>query len=239
MRFRPSPWLTLAALPVLAVLLGLGAWQLQRLAWKADLNASRAAMLAAAPQTLSPGDIAARGADPALDLQPVVVAGRFDHDREFIVQARVRDGRVGRGLVTPLVDASGAAVLVDRGWLPPPGPAVTWSRPEGPQRVAGWLRLPPVPGPFAAANDAARGEWLYVDPPAMAAVAGRDLAALYVIAAPAAAPADGLPVARAPDAVLPSPHLGYALTWFGLAATLVGVWAATGIVRARRGGSGT
>ncbi|MBM3560825.1 MAG: SURF1 family protein [Alphaproteobacteria bacterium] len=238
MRFRPSPWLTLAALLVLAALLGLGTWQLQRLAWKDELNAVRTVRLAAPPQALSPAEIAARGADPGLDLQPVVVTGHFDHGREFLLHSRVRDGRVGRGLLTPLVDASGTAILVDRGWLPPPGPAVTWSRPEGPQRAAGWLRLPPAPGPFAAANDAARGQWLHVDASAMGAAADLKLAALYLIVAPAAAP-DGLPVARAPDAVLPSPHLGYALTWFGLAAALVGVWASTGIVRSRQRESDT
>jgi len=240
MRFRPSFWLTLAAVPVLAALVALGLWQVERLAWKDDLNAMRAARLTAPSLLLTPAEIAARGADPTLDLRPVIVAGHFDHAHEFILQARSRDGRAGRGLVTPLIDASGsAAVLVDRGWLPPAGEAADWSRPEGEQRVTGWLGLPYVPGAFAVDNDPAKGQWLTIDVPAMRAAAGLpETAALLVLAGPGAA-AGALPVARAPEGVLPSPHLGYAITWFGLAAALVGVWFATGIVRGRRLGDGT
>ncbi|MSO81026.1 MAG: SURF1 family protein [Alphaproteobacteria bacterium] len=238
MRFRPSLWLTLAALPVLAALVALGLWQMQRLAWKDDLNAMRAARLTSSYLHMTPGEIAARGADPALDLHPVIVTGRFDYAHEFVLQARARDGRAGRGLVTPLIDAGGrAAVLVDRGWLPPAGEATTWSRPEGEQRIAGWLSLPFVPGPFAVDNDPARGQWLTIDVPAMRAAAGLPAtAALLVLAGPGAT-AESLPVARAPEGVLPSPHLGYAITWFGLAAALVVVWAATGIARGRQRGN--
>jgi len=239
MRFRPSLSLPLAALPVFAALVALGLWQVERLAWKDDLNAMRAARLTAPPLLLTPADIAVRGADPALDLRPVIVTGHFDHAHEFVLQARSREGRAGRGLVTPLIDASGrAAVLVDRGWLPPAGEAATWSRPAGEQRVAGWLVLPYVPGAFAVDNDPAKGQWLTIDVPAMRVAAGLpETAALLVLARPGAA-AGAPPVAYAPEGVLPSPHLGYAITWFGLAVALVGVWAATGIVRGRRRGDG-
>ena len=41
--FKPAFWPTVVALPAFLLLLALGTWQLDRLAWKTELNATREA----------------------------------------------------------------------------------------------------------------------------------------------------------------------------------------------------
>ena len=62
--FRPRLWPTLATLLALIVLLCLGTWQLQRLAWKQDLIAHAEAQLAAPALPLPPGDLVGPGFSP-------------------------------------------------------------------------------------------------------------------------------------------------------------------------------
>jgi len=75
---------TLLAVPAFLVLLGLGTWQIQRLASKAELNAYRAAR-AEAPAV----DLPAELPDPAAyEFRRVRIAGRFEHDKELFLNAR-------------------------------------------------------------------------------------------------------------------------------------------------------
>jgi cytochrome oxidase assembly protein ShyY1 len=55
--------------------------------------------------------------------RPVVVAGRWDGGRTFLVSGRERDGRTGYWVVTPVVTASGSAIPVVRGWTTTPDAA--------------------------------------------------------------------------------------------------------------------
>ncbi|RME61655.1 MAG: SURF1 family protein, partial [Alphaproteobacteria bacterium] len=73
----------LAAALAFAVLVGLGTWQLQRLAWKRALIARIEAGLAAPPVPLP-----AQLDDPAAwEYRRVALAGRFDHAAERYVYA--------------------------------------------------------------------------------------------------------------------------------------------------------
>ncbi len=47
MTFRPTLWATLAAIVVLAILVGLGTWQLDRRAWKQQILETRAQRITA------------------------------------------------------------------------------------------------------------------------------------------------------------------------------------------------
>src|SRR6185437_5877848 len=100
-------------LAMLAVLLGLGTWQVQRLYWKLDILA-RIARAEAAPAIPLP-------AEPS-PFAKVQVTGRLRDDMAASYGADVRDtpaGPVlGTQLVEPLQRADGDTVLVDRGWVP-------------------------------------------------------------------------------------------------------------------------
>ena len=210
-------WLLLAALPVLAALLGLGTWQVQRLHWKTALLDRLAAAEAAPPLPLGP-----LGAGPPAPFAKLYAEGRLDHAREVRLGFSVRDGAPGAQLLTPLLRDGAPPVLIDRGWVPLAGGAI--ERPAGPLRITGYARPADTRDWNSPQDDAAQRRFYLFDPAAIGAAIGLPglapfgLVALDPAAAPGALPAAARRLPR-PE----NPHLGYAITWFGLAAALVGV----------------
>lgn len=213
---------TLVALPIIALLVGLGTWQLQRLAWKEGLIEVMETRLAAAAVPLA--DALARPPGER-EWQRVMVSGTFLHDRQIAMYRMSVDGEPGYQILTPLSLADGRAILVNRGFVPPgrvdpqerPG-----SEPVGQVWVVGILRGGETQHTFTNDNDAAAGAWYWYDLPAMGHA--MDLTLL-----PAVIHADRDPGASWPvggQAVL-SPsnnHLQYALTWYGLAVTALVIY---------------
>lgn len=222
-RFRLRLWPTLITAPALAVLLGLGTWQVERLHWKEGLNATLAARLAApavAPEALP--------VDPAdAEFRRVRLDGRFRHDRELYLGPRTLRGEVGVHVVTPFERTSGGTVLVDRGFVPAArkDPATrAEGQVAGVVTVDGVVRLPGRRGLFTPDDEPRANQWFVVDPPAMAAAAGIGaVAPWYADAGPAPNPG-GLPVGGQTVVMLPNNHLQYAVTWYGLAAALVVIY---------------
>ena len=88
-RFRPGLAATLFTLAAVAIMLGLGTWQVERLAWKNALIERIESGLRAAPAPLP-----ARIENPAdWDFRRVSVTGRFLHDHELDLAARSMNGR--------------------------------------------------------------------------------------------------------------------------------------------------
>jgi surfeit locus 1 family protein len=206
---------TLALIPVLVFLAGLGTWQVQRLQWKTSLLATIAAAEAGPPVPL---------ADRPTDYSKVFAEGRFLHAEALFYGVEVRNGVLGTHLVTPLDRGdSSPLLLVDRGWVPMDGGTVT--QPEGPVRVEGYVRPSETAGLFSATDDPVRRRFYSFDPMAMGAAIGRSgLAPFGLVALGPQGP--GLPQ---PAATLPRPtntHLGYAITWYGLALAALGVFVA-------------
>lgn len=213
--------LGLAVLLVVAGLAGLGAWQLQRRAWKLDLIARVEARLAAAPVPApGPPDWPALTAAQH-EYARVRAAGTFRHDREVAVLAVTERGP-GYWIVTPL-DTPGFTVLVNRGFVPQDrrDPA---TRPEGqlpgPVTVQGLLRLSEPGGGFLRSNDPAGGRWYSRDVAAIAAAQHLGPVAPYFIDADATPNPGGLPAGGLTIVRFRNPHLAYALTWFAMAAGL-------------------
>ena len=115
MRFRlPTPVLVALVVAAVAVLCGLGVWQLQRNTWRNALIAERNAHLAGTPlsaaeaQRLPLGD---------LDYRVVALTGTWDVEHALVLANRARFGTKGEDIAVPLLLAPGGpAVLVDRGW---------------------------------------------------------------------------------------------------------------------------
>ena len=211
--------LTLCAVPALALLIGLGVWQLQRLEWKEDLIAERAVRFAA--PALAVEDI--READwRGFEHRRVRLIGRYLHDREMLVVNRLRRGQAGYGLVTPMLLGDGTSVLVDRGWVP-----LGWAgrrpsvRPQdGRDGVDGVLRAGGRHNSWLPDNDPAGGQWFFVDVPQMSARAGLERVRPYHVRLLPAAGRTGFPEPQDVRGRIPNRHLEYALTWFALAAVL-------------------
>jgi surfeit locus 1 family protein len=261
-------WPTLAALAGLAVLIGLGTWQMERKRWKEDLIARIAAGVKAEPILISPLDPALLSPfkeggsvpDPesAIVLTPdythVAVRGRFHHDKEQYLYAPSPEG-LGWHVYTPLELASHQVVWVNRGLVPDAKKAPA-ARPEGQSpgevEVRGLVRKRPDKGLFTPANDVSNNLWYWPDLPAMTTSAfseaprpapGRSQEAktpvyakawrIYIEADAQPEPPGGLPRGGVTRLDLPNRHLEYALTWYGLAGTLAGVYLAFAISRLR------
>jgi surfeit locus 1 family protein len=230
-RFRPGFWPTLAALAGLLVLLGLGTWQVERLHWKERLIAERQARLAAPAEPL-PSDAETWH---AWDFRRVSVTGEFRHDPEQLFGATAIDGQLGHHVLTPLIRPDGAAVLVDRGWVPADQahPAARRAgQVEGEVRITGIARYrgSDRPGWFRPDNQPGAGLWFWYDLPALEGVLGLELLPVVIEADASASPGE-LPTGGQTRIELPNNHLQYAITWYGLAAALVAVYVAFGVQR--------
>jgi surfeit locus 1 family protein len=226
-RWRPLLWPTVFAALGVLVLLALGTWQLERRAWKEGVIAARIAGLNA-PAIVLPDTIP----DPApLEYRRVWVEGRFRHDRELHLIGQFNGDLPGYQIVTPLILADGAAVLVNRGFVPlaAENPA---TRPagqvEGVVRIEGAVRLSATPSWFAPANQPAKNVWFYPDLAPMAAAAGlapggAGVRPVFIEAGPAPNPG-GLPVGGQTRIDLPNDHLQYAITWYSLALALAVIY---------------
>lgn len=221
--FRLNFWMTVCAIPALMLLIGLGVWQLQRLEWKEGLIAERNARLSqpAIPLAEVPSE-----RWPAYELRRVSLTGRFLHDRSIALINRTNNGRPGVHIMTPVVLADGSgSVIVDRGWAPPaserrPGEL---RLPEGEVSIDGVLRSGGRANLWIPDNEPQNGNWFYVDPPAMASAIGLKDARPYIVEA-GPSNENSYPIGGQTEAAIVNNHLQYALTWFGLAATLVAIY---------------
>lgn len=209
------------------VLLGLGTWQMQRLAWKEALIAEREAGLAM-PATSVPASFGSGEEPSTFEFRNVAVTGVFRHDLEQQFGAKARGNVLGHHILTPIVPKDGPAILIDRGWVPADKvhPA---ARPkgqvEGEVTVRGIARFRAAdrPGAFTPENDPTARQWYHYDLAAMADVLGMPLSPLVVEADESPNPG-GLPVGGRTVIRLSNNHLQYAITWYGLAVALIGVY---------------
>ncbi|WP_242499830.1 SURF1 family protein [Methylibium sp. Pch-M] len=226
--------LAAAALAAFVVFTALGSWQLQRRTWKLDLierveQRVHAAPVAAPERARWPELTAATDG-----YRHVRLVGRYLHAQATRVQAATVLG-AGHWLLTPLRQADGSVVLVNRGFVPP-----GWRAPAGAAGdagdagdeivVTGLLRLSEPGGGFLRRNDAAADRWTSRDVVGIARARGLGQVAPYFVDADAGAapvpdgegPVGGLTVIR-----FANNHLVYALTWFALAFMVAGaaLWA--------------
>ena len=223
----------LFALAGVAVLLALGVWQLERLRWKTELIQRIETRIHAAAQPLPAASVWTRFASGDYEYQRVFATGVFEYDREALIYRT--SGKVagamaqpGYWVMTPLRLADDARVLVNRGFIPleRKDTSRAQGRPDVAVTVIGVLRAPEPRGAFTPPDNPARGEWFTRDPPAIAAALDLQRTAPFSIDEDAHPAASGLPAGGATIVDIPNNHLSYALTWFGLAATLAAVFAA-------------
>jgi surfeit locus 1 family protein len=213
MMFRPLPILTLVTIPVLAALIALGVWQLDRAQWKAGLIADFERTSAAPPEKFDAALCSASNAEGKV-VEPPAAAGKslrmFGHDAA---------GDSGwRGFQAVRLSC-GKTVLAETAFE-----QLTMGAEQGPPAMpvaATRYLVEAWPGKqwMAAENTPASNEWHWFDAPAMAqAVGASDLDARYVVT-----PLAGMPdhLTRTP----PSGHIGYAVTWFGIAIGLIVIYA--------------
>ena len=232
MTFRPYPGLTIACAILFAILCGLGVWQLERLQWKLALIARVNSHITAAPLPLD--EILAMDGDEA-QYRRVSLDGRFDHTREAYVFT-TDEGAAVFHVLTPFTTDDGKVLMVDRGEVPKEklDPATRAAgNVEGDVHVTGVWRVPDPPGAFTPPPDRDHRIWFARDLAAIAAADHLSLTAPVVIEADAAANPGGWPRGGRTVVSFRNQHLSYAVTWFGLALCLLGVWLAYHISKGR------
>jgi surfeit locus 1 family protein len=225
----------IAAALALAVLVSLGVWQLRRLAWKEALIARVTERVDAAPIP-APGPKEWPDLELAdLEYQPVSVTGRFLHQYEAhlfttLNAPRGHFGGMGYFIMTPLETDDGWFVYVNRGFVPEDRKYAA-TRPlgqiDGEVTVTGLYRAPRRGSWVSPADDTAANIWFSRDPGLFAEWRGPPAAWVAPYTIDARFDPDlpgGLPQGGETLIDFPNNHLGYALTWFGLAAALIGVF---------------
>jgi surfeit locus 1 family protein len=223
LRFRPPWWAWLGFVPMSALLLGLGSWQLQRGLIKTQLQALMDASMQQAAGVLDAGSPAAGdGLAPHL-----AASGHYDSARQLLLDNQGHEGAPGYHVWTPLRLDDGALVIVDRGWVPQNGdrsklPAVAVE--QLPRRVSGLWRPLPRPGMRLDGETCPQGPW----PRVVQYPRPEDLRCLYAEAPLAGlllldpATADGyVRDWRVNASVPPQRHYAYAAQWYAFAATLL------------------
>lgn len=240
---RPHPrWLVvLLAVLGIALFLGfcaLGVWQVERRAWKLDLIERVTQRIQATPVAI-----------PAPALWPQVNAARYEYlavrlqghwltDKTVLTQATTVLG-AGYWVLTPLQQANGTQVLVNRGFVPQTQ-RTQWLLPQArptataPVTVDGLLRMSEPGGGFLRRNDPAQQRWHSRDVAAIAQAQQLAQAAPFFVDAgrPVLQSGASAELSPAMQGVWPRPgltvvqfsnsHLVYALTWFGLAIMVAG-----------------
>jgi cytochrome oxidase assembly protein ShyY1 len=215
----------------LAILISLGVWQLQRKAWKEGLIATLDAQMKAAPAPLPP------------PLQwPTLTQENSEFRRvsarvSFVPNAppvyiytgasalRADVKQPGYFVFAPAQLPGGQTIVINRGYV---GMDRKHEEPPANTEVVGYIRWPEKQGFFVP--DHGTDDIRFVrDPAAMAKAFRWGPVAPFYIDQEAPVPASGMPRPGSLSVKLRNDHLGYALTWFGLAGALAGVfviWAA-------------
>jgi surfeit locus 1 family protein len=229
-------WRSLAipATIAFAILIGLGTWQLQRKTWKEGLIAALSAQLAAPPTALPAASTWPRLDENAMQYRRVTFTAQFDNSKEALVYAapsafRPDTQELGPGywVFTPARLSDGSFIIVNRGFVPQDrqDPA---SRAQGeiagPVNIVGALRWPDGRHWFTPADDPAKNLWFSRDPAAIAAAKALGPVAPFYVEQESPVPPGGLPQPGKLVVSLPDNHLQYALTWYGLALVLAGVF---------------
>lgn len=234
--------LLLPAIVAFLILIGLGTWQVQRKAWKEGLIAELTERLSAAPTAL-PSAKDWPSLDPAsAEYSPVTFSAQFDNTDEALVYGAASAFRpdvtgLGYWVFTPARLADGSTVIVNRGFIPEDkkDPKTREAgQIAGPVTIVGTLRWPEPRHWFTPNDDPTHNLWLSRDLQSIAAAKGLGAIAPFYVEQESPVPPDGIPQPGKLVVMLPDNHLQYAITWYGLAAALAGVFVVWALNSRRR-----
>ena len=218
---RLVPLLLSSAIGI-TILFGLGTWQIFRLAEKTKMIAVLDQRMASEPFTLAEAlDRQARGQD--VEYLKITAEGRSD-PAHALSKISTFDRKPAWEIIEPFTSADGIFVLIDAG-VSPEKQFVAVSADN--EKIIGVVRIHHKGrGYFDNDNDEASNTWYWWDVPAMQAAAGAPADAKiapFILQKLPDGENPSAPFVQKPTVELSNNHLGYAITWFGLAAALAGV----------------
>ncbi|PZR00301.1 MAG: SURF1 family protein [Cereibacter sphaeroides] len=194
-----------------AILIGLGVWQLQRLATKQAALTQIAVRLNDAPAALPAEPRAAR--DKYLTVR---IKGRY-LGPELDVLTSAKDIGPGYRVIAAFQLEDGRIIMVDRGFIPE-------ALRDTPRNVVvadvvGALHWPDEADSYTPAPDTSRNIWFARDVPAMASALGAE----PVLVVARVDTGDGITPLPVDTSSIPNNHRQYAITWFSLAVVWLGM----------------
>jgi len=223
---------TVFAVAGVAILIGLGVWQLDRKVWKENLIAQLSERLNAPPGAMPPRSDWERLTQGKDEFRRVAFPAQFIAGQEALVYAAgsaLRSDIKGPGyfVFAPARLPGGSIVVVDRGFVPldHKDPATRAAgAPQDVVDVIGVLRWPEARGTFTPNDEPQINVWYLRDQKAIALAKKWDTSAPFYIDQESPVPPGGLPLPAKLEVHLPDNHLQYAITWFGMALALAGVY---------------
>ncbi|WP_460273577.1 SURF1 family protein [Celeribacter sp. ULVN23_4] len=213
---------TIIAAIGIAGFMSLGIWQVKRLHWKLDLIERVDARVHAAPVP-APGPTLWSAITREKDeYTRVTLTGTFLNDEEVLIYTP-SDYGPGDWVLTPLELSDGSIVMINRGVVPQEqAMAGDFSRIDGETTVTGLLRISEHKGwLFSQDNDPENGNWYRRDIESITEAKGYDQAAPYFVDQDLTDPT-GWPRGGKTVVQFRNSHLSYAITWFALAALVLG-----------------
>lgn len=241
-RLRAGLWPTLAVLALLPLLIGLGLWQLERAAYKQQLQAEYDRR-----QTDTPLYIGGRLQTlEELHFYRVRTRGRYEPRFQILLDNRVHQGQAGYHVLTPLhVEGSETRVLVNRGWVALGRDRAQLPRietPEGIVEVTGVATAPQLPGirlgTVKPAGSGWQPVWQYLDLDEYRRSVSFPVQPVVVLLDPDSGAGGFVREWARLDAGITT-HQGYAFQWFALAVALAAIYILVNTRRIDDAGTGT
>ncbi len=223
-KFQATWGATLSTMLMLLILVAMGSWQVERLEWKTNFLAEISAQMEKPPVPLP------EKMDVLSDWQyrRVTLAGRFLHDKGFLLKPRTLDGVNGYHMVVPFERASGGIVFVNRGWI---SEALMDKAgyPAGLLQIEGVVQIPRKTR-WTPENRPDKKDWYWADIPAMAQSAGLGAVAPVIVNVadrqPGVWPAGGKV-----QLDIPNDHRQYAIFWYTMALVLLVIYVLRALVK--------
>jgi len=233
-RFRPGRVPTLAVIVLCPLLVSLGMWQLNRAEEKRQIADS---FESGAPAVVLGGVSVGEALAELPRFQRVELEGSYESDRQFLLDNMTHEGAAGYQVLTPFVIEGGdVRVLVNRGWIPKAFGTSLLPQVDvagNIRRIRGRITRLPRPGLELAGDTPPLPEWpQVVQFPVMDELAktlGEPLAARMVLLD--RTESDGFVRDWSPVEFGPERHVGYALQWFAMSATVLIIYVALNLKR--------
>jgi surfeit locus 1 family protein len=235
LRIRPLWGFTALMFALFTACVALGVWQLERLQWKLALIAQADSHLKAPP--IDAARALAMDARAA-QYRRVKLTGRFLNASEAYGFATGEQGMPVYHVLTPFKLDDCRVLMVDRGIVPERLRDPRLRRAgelDGEQHIAGVWRIPDAAGLFTPAPDIAKHVWYARDVQGIAKAEHLRLSAPVIVEADATPNPGGWPKGGQTVITFRNDHLQYAITWFALAAVVLGGWIAFHVSQGRIG----
>ena len=218
--FKPKFVPLVSFVIALLILLSLSLWQVKRLVWKTNLIEQRVSNFEGEPKNLF--DIKKPNEN---EFKKVFIEGQLLNNLEFFMPALSKNGNNGFHIIVPM-EVEKKLILFDTGWVP-------LAKKEKNKRLnnlikekkifTAVIRLPGRKGYFQPDNDNIKNFWFFVEPKLMEETISMKLENRFYLEAVDNGP-NGYPLGNQTRIYLRNNHLQYAITWFLIALSLIGVF---------------